>query len=178
MRIDDMDYLRAIQIGGPIAERIDEVMEEYTWLVPEPIERLFVSDQVNSDTDDRLFTSLWAFTEHYILEAKQFLTQFDLDIAPYSTVQYLDVKFEEFSFHSAKTRKASRLALRFRMAGGVGGGGRSISPIPSSELFSLGPQSSLSATGKNCTFLATIIKEIFLPRLEEATAIQDQLRRS
>lgn len=171
MNEEASSYLKDIQAGSPVATRVDELLEELHWMSPEGVERIFISDQIAQDTEDRLFTSLWMITPKYFLEAKQFLSNFDLDVAPVVSINYLHVKTADFSLRpQARTRKSSRMSVRANLSTGVhlGGSEGPMFSAPTTALTTPLAQSWLSATGKNCHYLAAIVRDLMVPRLNES----------
>jgi hypothetical protein len=161
-------YLHGIQVGSPIESRIEELLEDLEWISPEAIDRIFGSDQIAADSEDRIYTSLWVFTEHFLLESKQFLSEIDMDITRFGLVTYLEIKAADFSLRQpGRPRKAARLFVKAQLGHGPRIGGTTAPDVPPPGLlnFPLFPQSSLSATGRNCSYLSSIVQEILLPRL-------------
>lgn len=161
-------YLHAIQVGDPIENRIDELLEELEWLCPEDLERIFVSDQITPQGEDRIFTSLWAFSNSYLMEAKQFLSDIHFDIAPMLVMNHLDIETSDFPLsQTGRARKTARLSVRAVLGNGITAGGVDPPGVVVGNTFPGGSvqYTSLTATGRNCTYLAAIVRDVFRPLL-------------
>ena len=75
------DYLSSIGIKELFLKRAKEVINFYQENIADNIEHIFVNDYID-EQGNRHYESLWLFTEYYMMEAKQFLTKDEFDIAP------------------------------------------------------------------------------------------------
>ena len=67
MKVDP--YLKEIDVPAALRRRIGRLLELYEVVLTEPIETLFLSDEIDSDAN-RTFPSLWLFTKSAAYEAK------------------------------------------------------------------------------------------------------------
>jgi hypothetical protein len=114
MNENDFRYLEQIQVGDPVVQRISELWPMFEFISPGPIERMIVTDRIDDSTDDRVFDSIWAFSGEHMIEAKGFLTQDNIDVAPFAySLIHLELTTRDVSFTPIRSRKSSRLFLRF-----------------------------------------------------------------
>lgn len=139
------EYLQSVPLAAPIIGRVETLLVALQTLCPEPLNRIFVTDLIEEATGERRFDSLWAFSETFMLEAREFRILLNADVSPYSeSISYIGIEYEDLSFGGAST-EASRLSVEVQTGG----------PI----------YNRLTATGSNCEPLEKIIKEVFVPNL-------------
>ncbi len=140
-----VDYLKSIKAGPLATERVAISLEVFTLLCPESIDHIFLSDRVNRDTNDRDFTSLWAFSETFWMSTKNVLTDGNADIAPYKqSIWYLGLDYRDWSRNAAAPDSSG---LYVEVAAGRM------------------ERNELSATGDNCRYLWKIVIDLFRPNL-------------
>ncbi len=67
-------------ISEPNLNRLKDILQFSSRLVPEPIEDVFVSQSNEENQKITEWDSLWFFSKEYCLEARQFLAHNDLEI--------------------------------------------------------------------------------------------------
>lgn len=131
-----MSYFDAIGLTETLRERIETIFEFYRMLCPEDILRVFISDYINQD-GTRVFASLWFFSKNYLMEAKEFATKDDFDLAVLSVpMRYLRIMKSDYDFSEKATDK-SRLHIEFTL------------------LYEV--QGVMKASRENCKFLREVI---------------------
>lgn len=137
-----MPYLESIHITTTaLQSRCQLVISLLARMTSERIEDVFVSDYFNAD-GTREYESLWCFTKNYVLEAKNFITNIELDIMPISKrVTYWTVTAKDFEFQGSNIN--SRFSLRFSV--------------------SLTMRADFKAARENCAYLQAIIEKYVKP---------------
>jgi len=75
-------YLQRIGIKTKsLFDRIESIYNVFSKMCPEEIMDIFITDYIKDD-GTREYESLWFFSATFCLEAKQFITKYDLDITP------------------------------------------------------------------------------------------------
>lgn len=138
------EYLTAIGATQTVTDRVERILTQYERSLRIPdINDIFLCDIVNAEAV-RVFTALWLFSPNYLMEAKDFLSQDDFDICPYTgRLSYLQVNKTNYDF-STPTEQ-SRLYIEFRMTERVGG--------------------ELRASSTNCDHLFRILTKYLLPNM-------------
>lgn len=136
------DYLKGIGLTStPFTEKIESVYNICSQMCPEEIKDIFVSNYIKNDGNEE-FISLWFFSDKYCLEAKQFLTKYDIDIAYlYQSIKYWTIKLEDYSYNDISDK--SKLSFEAESLHGI--------------YFTFRSQ------GKNCGYLKAIIDKYFKP---------------
>ena len=123
--------------------RVDEVVKFYEAFSPEKVESMFVSEYTTEE-GQKQFESLWMFSRHLLMEAKQFLLQDNFDFAPNDMGgEHLVIEKQEYDFQEAG--EDSRLTLTFTLRSDI--------------------SAELKASGSNCDQLREICLRHFLPNL-------------
>lgn len=96
---DYSDYLNDIGIdpNSSTGERIKTIIDYYGNLYDNHLlNDIFISEVIQKD-GNRTYISLWLFYKDRICEAKNFLTEFDLDSVYYSLkdIRYWNLKFKD-----------------------------------------------------------------------------------
>jgi hypothetical protein len=143
---DFLAQLNTVTLSEPYLDRFGELLPVFLALCPEPIDIFFVSERHDAERGI-VIDSLWAFSRNYWLEARDFLTKVDIDVAPYR-VSYLGMAANNYVPFGPST-KDSVLEVE------VETGRRTYS--------------FLSATGANCEYLASIVRERLVRSLTETT---------
>jgi hypothetical protein len=134
-------YVRSLSPTKRVSQRINQVVDLYEKLCPEKVSVLFLSEYVTKE-GVREFESLWLFSDHIMMEAKNFLSEDDLDFATMvGGVSYVEFTKHEYDFDAPTD--ASRLSVELRLHSGVMG--------------------RLKASGENCRNLADILTGRLLP---------------
>ena len=97
--INYFEYLNDIGIdqNSPTGERIKSIIDYYGTLYDNnELKDIFISEVTQKD-GNRTYTSLWLIYNNRICEAKNFLTEFDLDSVFYSLddIRYWNLKFKD-----------------------------------------------------------------------------------
>ena len=105
-------YLREVDITSrTLLKRIEFIYILCSDMCLDEIEDIFVTDYIKED-GTREYENLWFFSKGYMLEAKKFLTQIDLDVTPMKNrVLYWTIEAQDFDLKKASVN--SRLNLMF-----------------------------------------------------------------
>src|SRR5690606_31992354 len=123
--------------------RIEAVVATLERVSPEPIEVLYMTTLTKGGRP--YAESLYAFSENYVLEAKEWRSRFDYDLAWFNdTIRYLHVTAEDFEVGNATEK--SQLSIQLTLLEGLS--------VP------------LAAIGKRCNILWDLLES----RLKKATA--------
>ncbi len=137
-------YCKKVDLSEIQITRVDNIIQEYSKILNEPILDIFVNEQLTSE-GTRIYLTLWLFTESFCAEAKNFLSVDDFDIAAYKKrVKYFSINKSEFIFGQAPTKKSNM----------------SITASLTDLLIC-----QLRASGDNCLALVEIYNKFFLPNL-------------
>ncbi len=133
-------YLDSLAISSVIRKRIEEIFEFYQQVSPEGITDVFITNHTKTD-DSEHFDNLWFFSENYIMEAKQFITEDDFDLMILKNrVLHSVIKKKNYNFKKADNE--SRMMLEV--------------------LFSGSLQAEFKASKRNCDYL----REIFMKHIK------------
>ncbi len=115
-----ISYLKEVDITTRVLlKRVEFIYTLCSEMCPDEIEDIFVTDYIKAD-GTREYENLWFFSKGYCLEAKQFLTQIDLDITPIKRrITYWTVTAQDFDFKKAADK--SRLNLTFKLVQRIDG---------------------------------------------------------
>jgi hypothetical protein len=145
MKDEFVEYLKSIGIPEAIRERIEMIYEFYREICPDEITGVFVTDYIKED-GSREYENLWFFSDKYFMEAKQFITQDNFDIAPIKNrISYWNIRKQDYNFKKATPK--SRFYLKISME------------FPTSGEF--------KAAKENCDYLRSIFFQYIKPNLEE-----------
>jgi hypothetical protein len=131
-----LDYLSSVGMASPLVARVAALEHECKLLTPEEITHYFVSEVIQQDAT-RQYLTLCFFTNHYVFELENFVSQPRLWIAKLDHVENCECEAMDFDFASA--RESSRLNAVLRWAG-------------------LGYTLDLKASGQNCMQLVRVVK--------------------
>ena len=133
-------YLRSVDIvTRSLIKRIELICTLCTDMCPDKLEDIFVTDYVSKE-GTREYENLWFFSKSYCLEAKKFMTEITLDIAPFkNNIAAWAISTQDFNFKKASTKSRLSLHLKF------------------STTATSGLTASFKASGKNCEALQSII---------------------
>lgn len=137
------EYLKSLEATDVILKRGEKVLELYSQLFANfDATEIFVSEDLNQDKR-REWRSLFAFTEEYMLEAKNFVSETDLDVTYLiKSIDYMRMRFKDY-----EPGKATTIESRFRIDG----------------YFHSEIDFELRASEKNCEKLWKICRTILLP---------------
>ena len=107
-----ISYLNKVDITTRILlKRIELIYILCRDMCPEEIEDLFVTDYITAD-ESREFENLWFLSKNYLLEAKKFLHQIDIDITPIrNRITYWTVQANDYDFKKATVKSRLNLHL-------------------------------------------------------------------
>ena len=136
------DYLKDIGLTSiPFTEKIEFVYNICSQMCPEEIKDIIITNYIKNDANEE-FVNLWFFSDKYCLEAKQFLTKYDLDITYiYESIKYWNIKLEDYSYNDISNKSILYLEAESVM----------------------GIAFTFRAQGKNCGYLKAIIDKYFKP---------------
>lgn len=109
-----VSYLKSIGMGERVRERVTEIYDFYYEVCPEEITRIFVTDYVEKD-GERIFGNLWFFSEHYAMEAKNFISTDDFDMVRMEGFGYWQIKKKDYDFEKATEK--SNLFIKCNLVG-------------------------------------------------------------
>jgi hypothetical protein len=142
-------YLGGIGMGAPLIERAEDVLSTVRRFLPEEPEFLFVSDFRDGE-GNRNYSSLWVFTESYVSESHQFISQSKFDfIRRDMGISHISIDHEDYDLTTAQDSSRLKLVIVFSRFGSDVGG-------------------ELTASGSNCDELRQILTEYLLPTLHES----------
>lgn len=147
MKEEFVVYLRTVGLTDVIIDRIEVIYNFYQNIVMKELQEeildIFVTDYIHKDAS-RQYENLWFFSKNYIMEAKSFIMQEDLDICPLAKeIKYLEIKKESYDF--IKANEKSRFYLSYGLETRASG--------------------SLRASKENCDYLRDIYIKYMLPNL-------------
>ena len=136
------EYVSEIELTRVVDARVREVVEYYGSILPESIEYVLVSE-TPSDDGQRIYGSLWVFSERFACEAMQFLSQDEFQIDDVGKrIYFLRIKRQDYRAEAVSSK--SRLSV-FYSAPGLHG--------------------EITASGLNCRYLDDVLQNWFIPRL-------------
>lgn len=139
MKTEHLTYLENLGISRVISSRIESIMGFYTSITPEDILDIFISEYLQED-GSRMYESLWLFSEHYAMEAKNFITSDNFDRV-YLSKQVGRWQIEKTEYDFVNATDSSRMIISFSI-----------------EESGLGITGKLKSSKQNCDSL----KNIFL----------------
>jgi hypothetical protein len=147
MKSTFLEYLQAIDVLDPIIERVADLLPLFEFLCPEPIERLFITTTIEPVGGAMALQSLFAFSATYWLECKDFLRSDNADLTPYAnSVTYVGLEYENMSF-GGRVQTSSRVVVEVQTGSNL--------------------TTTLTAVGKNCEYLQSIVKEVFVCQMRK-----------
>lgn len=139
------DYLGDLPLTNVIKNRIGEVAELNNKIKNIDILDIFICELKN-DEGERTYTSLWFFTDKYLIECKNFLSANCFDRTPYTgLINYCSMESIEFNLDEASEK--SSVKIYFTMQTDVSG--------------------NIIATEKNCVHALKIYQKYILANLRE-----------
>jgi hypothetical protein len=105
------EYLKSIGLADPLKNRVAIILEDYKQICAQPINDIFISEFLKED-GTREYESLWLFSDDFMMEAKNFISADDFDIAPLSKlISYYKINKKEYRFE--KPTDQSKLTIEF-----------------------------------------------------------------
>ena len=109
MKKEFIEYLKSIGITTALRERIETIYEYYKEICSDEITDIFITEYIKED-ESREYENLWFFSDKYFMEAKQFITKDDFDIASIEkSIIYWKIEKKDYDFKKATEK--SRLFL-------------------------------------------------------------------
>ena len=145
MKKEFIKYLESIGVANALWNKIEMIYEFFEEIYPDEITDIFIEDYIKED-GLREYESLLFFSKKNCMEAKQFITKEDFDVAPIKKrIYYWTIQKQNYDFKKATEK--SRLYLRFELDTGVTCG--------------------VKAAKENCDYLRKIILKYIVPNLKE-----------
>jgi len=111
MKTEFTEYLDSMKMTRVARGRINTIHQFYEDVCPEAITDIFVTDYVKDDgTTER--QNLWFFSENYCMEAHDFMSKDDFDIALLrNRVARCQIKKENYDFKNATEKSKLHLEI-------------------------------------------------------------------
>lgn len=95
-------YLKELELESQIIKtRIDMILKIIKQFSSEDIEDIFISDFTDSE-GKRHYESLWAFSNNFLFEARDFRSKFDIDKVKYtSKLNHIEIISDNYDFEDA-----------------------------------------------------------------------------
>jgi hypothetical protein len=133
--------MKGIKVTDVVDRRISSLVILYENILPEPIQDIFIEYYYKSK-EDYVYPSVQMYSENYLYQIENFLTNDDLDIYPMLGIDYLTLSPENFDF--IKARQDSKLVVKY-----------SIGYVT---------QGTIVGIGNNCDYLLKILNKYMKPR--------------
>jgi hypothetical protein len=141
---EKFEYLEKIGITTEVLKSsVESAFKLALQIFPEEIEEIYVSDYIKDD-GNREYESVWFFSKGYCAEARNFITEYGIDIVPIKTKR-IEINLKDYDFE--KATESSRFQL--------------------SILLEEGLYAELKAAKNNCDNLRNIMIKYFRTRLAE-----------
>ncbi len=139
-------YLDLLGASEIVRIKIGEYLKLIGMIIPnnDPIQDVFITNSISEDTIT--FENLWFFTDNFILESKNFLSNTtNIDITSHNNfISRYEISFRNFDFVNNSTSKDSWLHID----GGI-----------DNTIFEM------DSMGVNCQYLPNIILKYFVPNI-------------
>lgn len=137
-------YCESVGLSQIQIPRVRQIFTEYGQIINQEIRDIFISEQTTAE-NARLYISLWFFTDSHFMEAKNFLTTDDFDLAILKKrVKYAHFTKGNYTFGQAATN-ASTFALDLQLSDMI--------------------NAQLRASQNNCANLLALYKKHILPNI-------------
>lgn len=142
--VDDFsEYIDKLNLSRIMRERIDEVLIMNQRIISDDFKDIIINDTKSQDGEIN-YNSLWIFSEKYMIECKNFLSENNFDIAPLNKkIYYAYIK--PFKFNLISADSSSSVEVYFNFSNSLSG--------------------TLTATGLNCNQVLKIYKTYILKNL-------------
>jgi hypothetical protein len=104
------DYFTSIQMPKPIIEKANQLCKVYAEFIAEPILNVVVCDLFETE-GARRFTSLWLRTPNLFVEAKNFVSDYQMDFTNTDQVEWLEFVRSDLTDYSGETSPQTTLAV-------------------------------------------------------------------
>lgn len=136
-------YLSALRVTEIVRNRVQQVYDFYQETCPEELVDIIITEYITEE-GLREYESLWFFSKTYVMEAKNFLSIDEFDLAPWAnSVVHWAVKGENYDYKAATPK--SRLHLSVHL---------------DTMVFA-----EFRASQENCDYLMAILREQVIPKL-------------
>lgn len=143
MKPEFEQYLDLLAVTPPIRSRVQALYDLCSHLCPEELEEIFITEYVNSD-GTREYEALNFLSARYIMEAKQFLNNDDVDLDVIGgSVRYWRMKKWDYDWEEPSDK--SRMTLFVSLLSGMG--------------------AELKASKENCTRLKKLLVDRVVPNI-------------
>ena len=145
MKPEHVKYLNDIGITDLFEDKAKAIYSFYNKIYPDSIQDIFVSEYIDEE-GKRQYENLWFFTSTAFMESKNFLTEDNIDAAPYSKkFRHWTIEKKEYEFEVTTDNSRMKLIVT----------------------FSTGVSGELKASGNNCAHLKEIFLKYVAPNLDE-----------
>jgi len=145
MKREFEEYLKAINIPNAIIGRIESLFPYIQCVCPEESTTLFVKEYLQED-GTRVYESVIFFSENFVCEAKQFVTEINVDVTPIKNqIHYMELKIQDYELRNPNDKSRFYLEAYFR---------------PGSIVHLV-----LRASKENCDYALQVLSNILKPNL-------------
>ncbi len=113
MKDEFVNYMKAISLSTTLTGRVQSILEVYSGFCPEEIKWMFISDYLTHE-GERVFESVYLFSENFAMESKQFASSDNFDFARIEGIHYVEIKKQDYDLK--RSTEKSRLNLRFHFS--------------------------------------------------------------
>lgn len=106
------EYLRTLEIGGPVTSNVDEIMGVFELVTGKTPEEIFVSEY-KAKSGERIIENLWMFSGNILSEASGISAKKDLDFLSLEKLNYFKISWADFDFKTPTIE--SRLSVHTHM---------------------------------------------------------------
>ena len=146
MKTEFKEYLKDINMSDFLVARVEEVFNFYQLVHSDEITDIFVTDYLKED-GERIYESLWFFSQGYLMEAKGFMSKDEFDMSPLrKCVSYWSLEKKDYDFQKATVK--SRLFIKVKF-----------SELDISAQF--------KASKENCDYLKGLFHKYILPNFSQ-----------
>jgi len=148
MKMEFIEYLESVGITEVLHERIESIQELFRKMCPDEIKDIFITEYTEED-GTREYERLCFFSEKYFMDARNFMTQYDLTINPIKEkIYYLNIKKQDYDFERATEK--SRFAVHCLL-----------------DVAGVNVSIDMKSSKQNCDHLRDIIYKYLVPNLVE-----------
>jgi hypothetical protein len=141
MKDEFLAYTQTISLSTTLTAKVRSVFDFYSTICPEEIKWIHISDYFTQE-GERVYEAVYLFSDNFAMEAKEFASREDFDLAPIELISYLGIKKQDYDLKQATEK--SRLTLFFH--------------------FSEKAYVEMKASKENCDNLWSLFREYVLPR--------------
>ncbi len=137
------DYFREIELPKPLIEKAQQICDVYAEAFEGPLTDLVVCDHFEPE-GARRYTSLWLRLGRYVVEAKNFVTEQNIDFTLVDRLEYVEFVRSDLTPFDKHTSPRTTLHVTARFSPGING--------------------TLTASHNNCRYLYAFSIQNFLRR--------------